>query len=53
MDFVNLSFGVHGLVEHYLTRGFGLDYAAAVESLARTDGKVLVIAADNSNGHHP
>ena len=51
VDFVNMSFGVTGLVENYLGKDFGPDYAAAVETLARPDGRVFVFAAGNTNGH--
>ena len=52
VDFVNMSFGVHGLVENYLGReGFGPDYAEAVRTLARAGGRVLVFAAGNDHEH--
>ena len=51
VDFVNMSFGIHGQVEHYLGKDLGAEYAQAVETLARGDGKVLVVAAGNSNEH--
>ncbi|MDE2914184.1 MAG: S8 family serine peptidase [Paracoccaceae bacterium] len=54
-DFVNMSFGIQGLVEDYLDKSFGPKYAPAVATLARTglapDKAVLVIAAGNSHGH--
>ena len=51
VDFVNMSFGVTGLVENYLDKDFGPDYAAAVETLAQPGGRVFVFAAGNTNGH--
>ena len=51
VDFVNMSFGVTGLVENYLGKDFGPDYAAAVETLAQPGGRVFVFAAGNTNGH--
>ncbi len=53
-DFVNMSFGVEGLVENYLGRSFGAGYAQAVRTLAQTgrpnDKAILVIAAGNDHG---
>ena len=50
VDFVNMSFGVYGLVENYLNKeGFGPEYAKAVETLARAGGRVLVFSASNDN----
>ena len=51
VDFVNMSFGVTGLVENYLGKDFGPDYAQAVETLAQPGGRVFVFAAGNSNEH--
>ena len=51
VDFLNMSFGITGLVENYLGEDFGPDYAAAVETLARPGGRVFVFAAGNTNGH--
>ena len=54
-DFVNMSFGIHGLVENYLDVSFGPRYARAITTLSRTglapDKAVLVVAAGNSHGH--
>ena len=55
-DFVNMSFGVKGLVENYRGRHLGPGYAAAVRTLAQAsagpgNGKaVLVVAAGNAHG---
>ena len=53
-DFVNMSFGVHGLVENYGGLSFGPLYPPAITTLAQTGrqtGKtVLVIAAGNDHG---
>ena len=51
VDFVNMSFGIHGQVENYLGEDFGPDYEQAVEALAHSGGRVFVIAAGNSNEH--
>ena len=52
VDFVNMSFGVHGLVENYLDKeGFGPDYAQAVRTLEQAGGRVLVFAAGNDYEH--
>ena len=54
VDFVNMSFGVNGLVENYLNETFGVLYAPAISTLAQTStqtGKtVLVVAASNDHG---
>ena len=53
-DFVNMSFGVHGLVENYGGLSFGPLYAPAIAALAQTGRQtgrtVLVIAAGNDHG---
>ena len=53
-DFVNMSFGVEGLVENYLGRGFGAGYARAVRTIAQTgrldDKAIFVVAAGNDHG---
>ena len=53
-DFVNMSFGVRGLIENYRGLSFGSLYAPAISTLAQTGkstGKtVLVIAASNDHG---
>ena len=53
-DFVNMSFGVPGLMENYLDESFGPSYAPSIRALAQPDAaggrKILVIAAGNDHG---
>ena len=53
-DFVNMSFGVDGLIENYVGETFGPLYGPAIQTLAQTgitsNKAILVIAASNDHG---